>query len=84
MAAMFATTRSAPVRSVRVLRACAWIAVVFLSSGAALAADPTPDPAEPYFRGPGPVTSVGLDLRVANYDRPARQIGSRQPREIVR
>jgi hypothetical protein len=84
MAAMFATTPSARVRSVRLLRACASIAVVFLASGAALAADPTPDPAEPYFRGPAPVTSVGLDLRVANDDRPAGQIGSRQPGEIVR
>jgi hypothetical protein len=84
MAAMFATTCSARVRSFRLLSACAAIAVGFLSSGAALAADPTPDPAEPYFRDPAPVTSVGLDLRVANDDRPARQIGSRQPREIIR
>jgi hypothetical protein len=84
MAAMFATSRSARVRPLRLLRAFASIAIGFVASGAALAADPTPDPAEPYFRSAPPVTSVGLDLRVADDDRPAREIGSRQPREIVR
>jgi hypothetical protein len=52
--------------------------------GPALAADPTPDPAEPYFRAASPVASVGLDLRVAHDRRPAREIGSRQLREVAR
>ena len=58
-----------------VVLACA-IGAVSLG-GVARAADPTPDPAEPYFRGP-PV-SVGLDPGVAHDRRPAQQIASRQP-----
>ena len=65
-------------------RAAAWLACSALVAFPALAADPTPDPMEPYVRGASPVASVGLDLRVANDRRPTVEICSRQPGEIVR
>jgi hypothetical protein len=45
---------------------------------AAQAADPTPDPAEPAAR------SVGLDLRIANDDRPALEVGARELSKFIR
>jgi peptidoglycan/LPS O-acetylase OafA/YrhL len=84
MTAMLAARRPAGLRSLRWPRVAAVVACGVVLGGPAFAADPTPDPAEPYFRGAPPVASVGLDLRVAHDRRPAREIGSRQLREIVR
>ena len=84
MTAMFATRRPAGLRSLRLPHLVALVAFGVLLVGPAQAADPTPDPAEPYFRGAPPVTSVRLDLRVAHDRRPAREVGSRQLRELVR
>jgi len=85
MAAMRTATCPAACRALHATRTAAAVAFGVLLSGPALAVvDPTPDPAEPYFRGAPPAASVRLDFRVAHDGRPAREIGSRQPGEIIR